>query len=106
AENDFAKTWIMAATDADGMVWMGANDIDEEGRWVWGRGTNATEFFVGSDQGGGMPYMDAFNDFADGRPNSGNGADEDCGAFDSDFAWSWNDLVCDDSRLGFLCEQR
>ncbi|HEV8551042.1 MAG TPA: C-type lectin domain-containing protein, partial [Polyangiaceae bacterium] len=104
AEDDFAKAWIAASTSADGSVWLGANDIDDEGRWVWGRGSNATEFFVGSDRGGGKPYMDAFNDFADGRPNSGRTAD--CGAFDSSFDWRWNDLVCDDGRLGFLCEQR
>ena len=87
------------------MVWIGANDIDEEGKWVWGRGEGAIQFFTGSKQGGGTAYEGAFNDFADGRPNSSDGTDEDCGAMDSDFDWKWNDLVCGDGRLGLLCEQ-
>jgi hypothetical protein len=103
-ENDFVKAWIAEQATVSGMIWFGANDIDQEGRWVWGRGADAVQFFVGSSQGGGTPYMGAFDDFADGRPNSANG-DEDCGAFDSDFAWQWNDLVCSEPRLGFICEQ-
>jgi hypothetical protein len=105
AEEDFLKAWIVERATMDGMVWLGANDIEQEGRWVWGRGTDAVQFFVGSAQGGGTPYMDRFNDFAAGRPNSANGEDEDCGAFDSEFDWQWNDLVCSVPRLGFVCEQ-
>jgi hypothetical protein len=105
AENDFIKAWIAAEATTDGMVWFGANDIDQENHWVWGRGADSVQFFVGSNQGGGMPYMDRFNDFAPGRPNSANGENEDCGAFDSQFDWQWNDLVCADPRLGFICEQ-
>jgi len=104
-ENTFAKAWI-ANTSGAGMIWLGANDLDDERTWVWGRGNAAVQFFTESPQGGGMPYMGAYDDFADGRPGSGNGADEDCGAFDSDFAWQWNDLACNRGRRGFLCEQR
>jgi Lectin C-type domain len=104
-ENDFAKAWIAEQATTDGMIWFGANDIDEEGRWVWGRGADAVQFFAGSAQGGGTPVMGRFNDFADGEPNSANGVDEDCGALDSDFDWQWNDLACGDGRLGYLCEQ-
>jgi hypothetical protein len=105
AENDFVKTWIVDQATTDGMVWFGANDIDQEGRWVWGRGTDAEQFFTQSRGGGGSPYMGRFNDFASGEPNDANNQDEDCGAFDSDFAWQWNDLVCSVPRLGFICEQ-
>ncbi|HTQ04287.1 MAG TPA: lectin-like protein [Polyangiaceae bacterium] len=104
-ENDFAKAWIVSQATTDGMVWFGANDIDQEGRWVWGRGADAVQFFTQSDGGGGTPYMGRFNDFAAGEPNDSNGADEDCGSLDSEYAWQWNDLVCMKPRLGFLCEQ-
>ena len=104
-ENDFAKAWIAGQATMDGMVFFGANDLDKEGRWVWGRGADAVQFFTQSNRGGGKPYMDRFNDFADGRPNSSNGDDEDCGSLDSDFSWQWNDIVCGNARLGYLCEQ-
>jgi hypothetical protein len=90
------------------MVWMGANDTTQERRWVWGQGPGAVRFFDASSTGGGTPYMNAFDDFAAGRPNAtltGSGNEEDCGAFDSDFDWQWNDLVCSTPRLGFVCEQ-
>ena len=112
-ENAFVKEWIAnaaaplitsAATD-EAMVWFGANDLDEERRWVFGRGEGAVQFFTGMNQGGGAPYQDRFHDFADGRPNSSGGTDEDCGAFDAVFTWQWNDLACGEGRLGFVCEQ-
>jgi lectin-like protein len=105
-ENSFAKTWVEQTATTAGMVWIGANDLDEENTWVWGRGANAVQFFTGRFQGGGMPYMDRYNDFADGRPNSSNDVDEDCAALDSELAWQWNDLACGTPRLGELCEQR
>jgi hypothetical protein len=105
-ENDFLKDWISAtAGSTDGMVWMAANDLEQERKWVWGRGPGAEQFFTESMLGGGMPVMMRFNDWADGRPNATNGSDEDCGSFDSEFDWQWNDLVCGTPRLGLLCEQ-
>jgi len=102
-ENAFVKTWI-ADTSGVGMIWFGANDLDQERIWVWGRGDEAVQFFTGSAQGGGMPYMGAFDDFAAGRPSNGTG--EDCGAFDSEFDWQWNDLACANGRRGFVCEEQ
>ena len=104
-ENSFLKDWIAATSPATGMVWMGANDIDKEGQWVWGRGADAERFFDGATTGGGTAYQGRFNDFGEGRPNSSNNTDEDCGAFDSAVNWQWNDLKCSDGRLGYLCEE-
>jgi hypothetical protein len=104
-ENEFLRTWIAGAATEEGMVWMGANDLVTENRWVWGQDANAVQFFTGSARGGGTPVMNLFNDFMEGRPNSANGVDEDCGAFDSEYDWHWNDLDCSVPRLGVLCEQ-
>src|SRR6185369_312212 len=104
-ESDFARDWVRHTTTAEGLIWMGANDIDQENKWVWGRGSNADQFFTGMNDGGGTPYQGAFNDWAVDRPNSSNGSDEDCGAMDSAFDWAWNDILCQTERLGWLCEQ-
>jgi hypothetical protein len=49
--------------------------------------------------------MGRFDDFPSGRPNGANGADEDCGAFDAEVEWAWNDVRCSVGRLGFVCEE-
>ena len=105
-ESDVLKAWVRTTAPADGMIWIGANDLDDENTWVWGRGPNAVQFFQGSNRGGGMPVDGAFNDFGPDRPNAVNGEDEDCGAMDSEFDWQWNDIVCSKPRLGFICEQK
>jgi hypothetical protein len=105
AENDFLKDWIDGRTSATGMIWHGANDLDDEHTWVWGDDDADERFFTARPMGGGMPHMNRFNDWATGRPNATNGEEEDCGAFDSEFAWSWNDIVCSNPRLGYVCEQ-
>lgn len=107
-ENDFLKSWIAATTpiSSEVMVWTGANDLNEERTWVWGQTATATRFFDQSSDGGGKPYGAAFNDFASGKPNSANDWDEDCGGFDSELNWQWNDFLCSDPRLGYVCEER
>jgi hypothetical protein len=104
-ENDFLKAWIAASTSTSGAIWIGANDLEDENIWVWGDDPPSERFFTASNQGGGSPYMGRFNDFAEGRPNGVNGGTEDCGAMDSSFSWHWNDVVCSNGRLGYLCEQ-
>lgn len=103
-ENDFIKSWIAETAPGEGMVWIGANDLDAERTWVWGRGRGAERFFDAAVGGGGVAYQNHFHDFPEGRPNSANGVDEDCGALDSEISWQWNDLKCSDARLGYLCE--
>jgi hypothetical protein len=103
-ENSFIKSWIVETTPGAGMIWIGANDLDAERTWVWGRGRGARRFFDADRAGGGVAHEDRFHDFAEGRPNAANQADEDCGALDSEVAWQWNDLRCSEPRLGFVCE--
>lgn len=105
-ESGFARAWVDEAATVAGVVWIGANDIDDENTWVWGRGRNAVQFFTGRFQGGGTPYMDRYNDFAEGRPDSPDNVNQDCGAMDSELAWQWNDFACGTPRLGELCEER
>lgn len=107
-ENDFLKTWIVETTPIadEVMIWSGANDLDKERTWVWGRGPGAERFFDQASDGGGTPYDDSFHDFPAGKPNSANDWDEDCGGFDSELDWQWNDFICDDPRLGYVCEEK
>jgi hypothetical protein len=108
AENDFLKTWIeerVASSPTDGIIWHGANDIARENRWVWGQGMGAVHFFQAEPRGGGTAVMGRFNDFPPGRPNSANDTDEDCGGFDTEADWRWNDRLCTQRALGFVCEQ-
>ena len=106
SENEFSKDWIKARTSvASGTIWMGANDLETERTWVWNDDPASARFFNERESGGGSAYMDRFNDFASGRPNHTNGSDEDCGAFDAELSWQWNDIRCGIVRLGYLCEQ-
>jgi hypothetical protein len=105
-ESEVMKAWVRASAPSNGTIWIGANDLDDENTWVWGRGPNAVQFFQGSNRGGGKPVDGAFNDFAPDRPNAANGDEEDCGAMESELDWQWNDAICSRPRLGFLCEQK
>jgi hypothetical protein len=84
---------------------MAANDDDQEGTWVWGRGASAEQFFSNGTAGGGTPYMGRFNDWAAGEPDGGDHDDVDCGAFDSSVDWQWIDELCTTLEPGFICEE-
>ena len=107
-ENDFLKKWIVATTplEKEVMIWSGANDLDQERTWVWGQGASPERFFDQAPDGGGKAVDGRFHDFPAGKPNSANDWDEDCGGFDSELDWRWNDFKCDDPRLGFVCEEQ
>jgi hypothetical protein len=107
-ENDFLKAWIASTVPSDAVLWMSANDENEEGAWVWGRRPDAEQFFAGnSPRGdtGGEAYMDRYHDFASGEPNGGDHDDEDCGAFDPESDWQWMDEFCTTLAPGYVCEQ-
>jgi len=104
-ENQFVVDWIKSATNERGLVWMGATDVVSERTWVWGRAAGTTQFFTQDKDGGGAPYMDSYNDFADKRPDGTNDDDQDCGAFDSSLEWEWDDERCAEQALGFICEE-
>jgi hypothetical protein len=104
-ENSFIKDWLAELGAPEGSIWTGGNDIGSGGIWTWGQGTNAVQFFVGADEGGGSPYMGRFNDFAPGQPNGANGTNEDCAVMSSDVDWQWIDVGCSEAGVGFVCEQ-
>jgi hypothetical protein len=118
AENAMLKNWIKGSAPTSGTggpgtgfgsqnpVWMGANDIAEEGVWVWGQDAGAVQFFqANAMQSGGMDVNGGYDDFGTGRPNINTSANEDCGAFDAAASWDWNDVNCSDAALGYVCEQ-
>jgi hypothetical protein len=104
-ENAFIKSWLDQRGGPNGLVWTGGNDTVSEGDWMWGQGPTASQFFVGDAAGGGTPYMDQYNDFEPGQPNSSNGTDEDCLILNPDADWQWNDIACTGSEVAFICEQ-
>lgn len=104
-ENDFLKMWLKDSLSGAAVVWIGANDRDQENTWVWGTGPDAEQFFVGNPLGGGMPYMMRFSDWAPGSPRSLNGEDQDCGGFDTGLSLHWDDRACDGMERGFICEE-
>ena len=104
-ENAFILEWITRMQLED-QVWMGANDRDptligsNEGEWVWGSGNNPTQFWDGDEDG--MPVMNRYEDWATGEPN--NQGDEDCAVLSSNHDFHWDDRVCTNQYLNFVCE--
>jgi hypothetical protein len=104
-ENAFIVDWITRMQLED-QVWIGANDRDStlignnEGEWVWGTGNNPTQFWEGDEDG--MPVMSRYEDWATGEPN--NQGDEDCAVLSSNHDFHWDDRVCTNQYLNFVCE--
>ena len=72
----------------DGNAWIGANDADVEGQWVW---------VTGEPMG--------YTGWRDGEPNNDDGG-EHCGAYDVDGSGTgWFDTECD-RDFRFVCEAR
>lgn len=95
----FCQDWgghlISVANEADqqrlagygwrmGDLWIGYNDREEEGEWVWaGRASS-------------------FRRWTNGEPNN-SGNNEDCGHLWRQGWWAWNDARCA-ATLAFFCE--
>ena len=67
-----------------GTWWLGLNDLEDEGEWVWANG----------DEPG-------FTRWGDFEPNDFGGA-EDCAEFRTENG-TWNDYICEELRP-FICE--
>lgn len=81
----------------DESCWIGLNDREEEGQWVWPDGTLAWA-------GGVDGVAHAYTNWNAGEPNDSNG--EDCAELRADSATgSWNDLDCGDDRDRVVCER-
>lgn len=71
----------------DSNIWIGANDIENEGRWIWSSDNTTVHYFPWrSDQ------PDNFH------------SEEHCAHIFSDKEGGWNDLHCS-GRLFFTCER-
>ena len=62
--------------------WLGLNDIEKEGAWVW--------------EHSGGPMMDGYTNWIPGEPNNMN--NEDCAAAGKGYLW--NDIYCDKKLSG------
>jgi len=76
---------VRRITHTKSPVWIGANDLLKEGRWMWTDGT-----------------MLAWTNWHRKEPNNYGGR-EDCGALWNGF--KWNDWFCS-SKAYFICERR
>ncbi len=91
AENQWADE--TADTYSTGKWWMGYNDLDEEGTWVWEDGSSITY----SNWHAGEPNN------VGGSPGDGYNEGEDCGQFNRWDDLTWNDEPCD-LQFNFICE--
>jgi len=109
AENTFLTTRFYGTYG--NAIWIGANDLNSEGTWVWDNGTtsgddNLTDNLCGSN---GCPISDAT--WADNstrkwntdEPNDWNNGDpgEDCANITNSNGY-WNDLPCSNSLYGVI----
>ncbi|XP_070572120.1 EGF-like repeat and discoidin I-like domain-containing protein 3 [Ptychodera flava] len=67
-------------------MWLGANDIEQEGVWKWEDGTQIT-----------------YSDWYANQPNNGGGI-EDCLHFYKEWDGKWNDARCN-YHMGYICEK-
>ena len=84
AENNDVVDVISATNITSNYVWIGYNDIDNEGTWVW----------LGDTQN------DTFTNWGSGQPN-GSVAGEDCAHIYAD-SGLWNDQSCS-LLIPFVC---
>ncbi|BFZ08886.1 hypothetical protein BsWGS_11925 [Bradybaena similaris] len=69
-------------------VWLGGNDLFEEGDWKWE----------------GSRTQLSFTNWHRGKPNKGDN-DEDCLSMSRDLGYLWSDRNCD-YKCSFICTKR
>jgi hypothetical protein len=95
-ENSQISTKVNALSK-DAEVYIGANDIANEGKWYWDGGA---QFWDGNSFG--KPVNGMYNAWANGTPNNGN-FNEDCAVLSAGSA-SWGDRTCS-IKFAYLCEE-
>lgn len=83
------NNFILEETKRRGLnrLWLGGNDLEEDGAWKW---TDCT------------PWEDTFWSTATGEPNNWGGP-EDC--LEIFHNWKWNDFPCSREQ-GFVCSKK
>jgi hypothetical protein len=75
--------WAYETVTEPGSIWIGANDIEQEGDWRWTDGSSVMAGYVA---------------WATGQPNDSGGA-EDCAVLHSGMG-EWNDVACTVTAFG------
>ena len=83
-ENNFVKSLLLASI-GDEKAWIGGNDMDTEGTWVWVDGSDWSEF----------------DNWNTNEPNGGR--NESCVEILPDREYKWNDIPCAESKA-FICK--
>lgn len=95
-ENSQVATKVDAISK-DAEVYLGANDIANEGKWFWDGGA---QFWDGNQYG--KAVNGGYNAWTDGTPNNANN-NEDCAVLISGSA-DWGDRSCS-VKFAYLCEE-
>ena len=90
-------------------IWIGANDIAEEGTWLWDNGTtsgddNLTDTICNAPSGNCQPSNATWADNSTRKWNSGepnNSGNEDCANITNSNGF-WNDLSCTRTLYGVI----
>ena len=91
-EQTFVENFLNKALGKYGIsgVWLGANDMDSEGNFVWPHG--------------GTSVDDGFSNWAKREPNDAD-QKEDCTQLSKAKGWKWNDVRCSSwEKNEVLCE--
>ena len=88
AENSWLGSKVLITGINGNAVWIGANDLIEEGLWTW-----VSDYSI-----------IGYSNWAKGEPNNDRGV-EDCGQLcNNRRSFSWNDAACSD-RHEYICEK-
>ncbi|CAH1255133.1 CSMD3 [Branchiostoma lanceolatum] len=89
--NDFLLQKIRAVHGYEGGYWIGLNDMENEGTFVWSDGSTLSQ-------------ATAFADWNPGQPDNHQSDGEDCVHMDKRKEYMWNDMSCGD-KAHFVCEK-
>ena len=107
-ENTFLTEKFYAAY-GNSALWIGANDIETEGTWVWDNGTTSgddglTDTICNAPTGDCQPsnatWTDGTRKWNDREPNN-SGNNEDCANITNNSGF-WNDLPCSRNQYGII----